>query len=70
MRHHIEGTVVKVLRIYIRLSLNSNIKLTLYKALIRSVMAYACPTCEYAADAHVLKLQRLQNRALRAYWKS
>jgi hypothetical protein len=29
-------------------------------------MTYACPTWEYAADAHLLKLQRLQNRALHA----
>jgi hypothetical protein len=29
-------------------------------------MTYACPTWEYGADAHVLKLQRLQNRVLRA----
>jgi hypothetical protein len=38
----------------------------LYRALIRSVMIYACPTLEYAADAHLMKLQRLQNRILRA----
>jgi hypothetical protein len=29
-------------------------------------MTYACPTCEYTADAHLLKLQRLQNRVLSA----
>jgi hypothetical protein len=29
-------------------------------------MTYACPTREYAADAHPLKLQRLQNRVLHA----
>jgi hypothetical protein len=29
-------------------------------------MTYACPTWEYAADIHLLKLQRLQNRVLRA----
>jgi hypothetical protein len=29
-------------------------------------MIYACPTCEYAANAHLLKLQLLQNRVLRA----
>jgi hypothetical protein len=29
-------------------------------------MTYACPTWEYAADAHHLKFQRLQNRALLA----
>jgi hypothetical protein len=36
------------------------------KALISSVTTYACLTWEYAADTHLLKLQRLQNRALRA----
>jgi hypothetical protein len=36
----------------------------LYKAMIRSVTTYACPTWEYAAHAHLLKLQRLQNRVL------
>jgi hypothetical protein len=45
--------------------LSTNFKLALYKALIRSVMTYACPTWEYEADAHLLKLQRLQNRVLR-----
>jgi hypothetical protein len=29
-------------------------------------MTYACPTWKYAADAHLLELQRLQNRVLRA----
>jgi hypothetical protein len=38
----------------------------IYRAPIRSVITYACPTLEYAADAHLLKLQRLQNRVLRA----
>jgi hypothetical protein len=33
-----------------------------YKALIRSVMTYACPTWEHAADAYLLKLQHLQNK--------
>jgi hypothetical protein len=28
-------------------------------------MTYACPTWEYAAGAHLLKLQRLQNRVFR-----
>jgi hypothetical protein len=28
-------------------------------------MTYACPTLEFAADDHLLKLQRLQNRVLR-----
>jgi hypothetical protein len=29
-------------------------------------MTYACPTWVHAADAHLLKLQRLQKRVLRA----
>jgi hypothetical protein len=37
-----------------------------YKALIRSVVTYAYPTWKYAADAHLLKLQGLQNRVLHA----
>jgi ribosome-binding factor A len=39
--------------------LSSNIKVILHKALIRSVMTYACPACEFAADTHLIKLQRL-----------
>jgi hypothetical protein len=72
-RPHIVRTAAKALRTYIRIyslfksgPLSKNIKLMLYKALIRSVMTYACPTWEYAADAHLMKLQRLQNRVLRA----
>jgi hypothetical protein len=45
--------------------LSSHIKLTLHRALIRSVMTYACPAWEFAAEIHLLKLQRLQNRVLR-----
>jgi hypothetical protein len=29
-------------------------------------LTYACPAWEFAADAHLLKLQRLQNRVLRS----
>jgi hypothetical protein len=28
-------------------------------------MTYACPTWEFAAECHLLKLQRLQNKVLR-----
>jgi hypothetical protein len=66
-------TVAKALRTYLRTQslfksehLSINIKLTLFNALIRSVMVYVCPTWEYTADAHLMKLQRLQNRLLRA----
>jgi hypothetical protein len=37
----------------------------LYKALIKSVMIYACPALEFAADSHLFKLQHLQNEVLR-----
>jgi hypothetical protein len=33
-------------------------------ALIKSVMTYACPSWELAADTFLLKLQRLQNNIL------
>jgi hypothetical protein len=70
-RHRIERTDAKALRTYVRTyslfkSGCTNTELALYKALIRPVMTYACPTWEYAADALFLKLQRLRNRALRA----
>jgi hypothetical protein len=45
--------------------LSANIKLTLHKALIRSVMTYASSAWEFAADTHLIKLQRLQNMVLR-----
>jgi hypothetical protein len=32
-------------------------------------MTYACPTWEFSADTHLMKLQRLQNRVLRAIGK-
>jgi hypothetical protein len=44
--------------------LNTNIKLMIYKALVRSVIIYACPAWEYMADAHLSKLHHLQNRIL------
>jgi hypothetical protein len=28
-------------------------------------MTYACPTLDFAADTHLMKLQRLQNKVLR-----
>jgi hypothetical protein len=45
--------------------LSANIKLTPLKALLRSVMSYACPAWELAADTYIFKLQRLQNKVLR-----
>jgi hypothetical protein len=40
--------------------ISTNIKLTLHKALIRSLMIYVCPAWEFASDTPVLKLQCLQ----------
>jgi hypothetical protein len=64
------GTVIRTFnRIYSLFKserLSANNKLTLHKALIRFVMTYACPAWEFAADKHLLKLQRLQNRDLRS----
>jgi hypothetical protein len=51
-----------IIRIYSQLKserLSANIKLFLYKALIRSVMIYACPAWELAAGTHPLKLKVL-----------
>jgi hypothetical protein len=65
---HIEMIETNAFRTYIRVyslfeneRLRTNIKLTLHKALIRSVMTYACPAWKFAADTHIIKLQLLQN---------
>jgi len=39
-------------------------KLTLYNALIRSILTYACPAREFAADSYLSKFQHLQNKVL------
>jgi hypothetical protein len=69
---HIEMIQVKAFRTFIIIycllkseRLSSNIKLTLNKALSRSIITYACPACKFAADNHLLKLQHLQNKVLR-----
>jgi hypothetical protein len=66
-RLHIEMIEAKAFRTFIRIyslckseRLSANIKLTLHKALIRSVMTYACPAWEFAAESHLLKMQPLQ----------
>jgi hypothetical protein len=71
-RLHIEMIEAKAFRNFIRIyslfkseRLSTNIKLTLHKALIRSIMTYGCLAWEFAADNHLLKLQRLQNKVLR-----
>jgi hypothetical protein len=69
---HIEMIEGKAFRTFIRVyslfkseRLRDNIKLTLHKTLIRSIISYACPDWEFAADTHLLNLQRLQNKVLR-----
>jgi hypothetical protein len=56
------GTCIGTYSIFRSKHLNANIKLIVYRALIRSIMTYICPTWEFAADNHSMKLQRLQNR--------
>jgi hypothetical protein len=58
-------TFIRIYSLFRNVRLSAKIKLTLHKALIRSVMAYACPALELAADTYILKLQRLQNKVLR-----
>jgi hypothetical protein len=62
-RLHIERIEAKAFRTFIRLyslfkseRLSVNIKFTLHKALIRSVMTYACPAWEFVAETYLLKL--------------
>jgi hypothetical protein len=71
-RLHVEMIETKTFRTFIRIffvyrheRLIANIKVTLHKALIRSVMTYACPAWELAADTYLLKLQGIQNKVLR-----
>jgi hypothetical protein len=70
-RFRIEVIEVKAFRTFIIIyplfkseQLNTNIILTLFKALIRSIMTYACLDWEFSADNHLMKLQRLQNKVL------
>jgi hypothetical protein len=70
-RLHIQMIEAKAFRTFIRVysllkseQLSANIKLTLPKALIRSVMTYASPAWEPAAETHLIKLQHLQNKVL------
>jgi hypothetical protein len=57
-------TFIRIFSLYKSERLSSNIKLTIHKALIMRFMTYACPAWEFAADNHLLKLQRLQNKIL------
>jgi hypothetical protein len=72
MKLHIETIAAKASRmrtsIYPLLKsegLSVGTELTLYKALIRSILTYSCPAWEFTADSYLLQLQRLQNKVLR-----
>jgi hypothetical protein len=58
-------TFITVYSLFKSERISANIKLTLHKGLIRSVMTYASPAWEFAANTHLIKLQRLQNKVLR-----
>jgi hypothetical protein len=75
-RLHIKTFETKAFRAFIRTysllkneHVSANLKLTLYKALIRFMMTYASPASEFAANTHLLKLQRLINKVLRTIGK-
>jgi hypothetical protein len=55
---------IRTYLLFISELLSANIKLAPHKALIKSVVTYACPAWELAADTYLLKLQRLQNKVL------
>jgi hypothetical protein len=44
--------------------LSAKSKLTLHKALLRTVITYSCPAWELALETYLLKLQRLENKVL------
>jgi hypothetical protein len=67
-------TEAKAFRTFIRIysllkseHLSANIKLTLHKALIRTVIMYACPAWELAA--HLLKIAAPTKQGSARHWK-
>jgi hypothetical protein len=75
-RLHREAMSSKSFRTFIRMFfllksewLIANVKLTLHKTLIRSIMTYTCSVSEFAVDTSLLKLQRLQKYVVRIIGK-
>jgi hypothetical protein len=71
LRLHIEMIEAKAFKTFISIyslfksqRLSANINRTIHKSPIRSVMTYACPAWEVAADTYLLKLQCLKNEVL------
>jgi hypothetical protein len=76
LRVQLEKIEAKAFRTFIRVyslfkseRLSANITLTHHKAIIRTIMTYACPAWEFAADNNLITLQRLQNKVLRTTGK-
>jgi hypothetical protein len=55
-------TFIRIYSLFQSERLNANIILTIHKALIMSVIIYACPAWELAAGTSLLKLLCLQNK--------
>jgi ABC-type transporter MlaC component len=60
------GTYIRTYSIFKRKHLKAKIKVIVYRGLLRAIITYASPTWEFAADTHLMKLQRWQNRVLSA----
>jgi hypothetical protein len=57
-------TFIRIYPLLKKERLSTNIKLTLHKTLIKSIMTYACTAWELVTGTYLLKLQRLQNKVL------
>jgi hypothetical protein len=75
-RLHIEITESKAFRIFIRIysifireCLSANVKITLHKALIRSVMTYACSAWELEANTYLFKFAAPAKQDYSLHWK-
>jgi hypothetical protein len=62
------GTFITSNSLFNRERLSVNIKLTLHNALSRSVMIYACPAWEFAADAPPFEIAALAKRGSPHNW--
>jgi hypothetical protein len=56
---------IRVYSLFRNERLSAVVNLALYKAFIRSVISYAYPPWEFAADSHLLKSQRLLDKVIR-----
>jgi hypothetical protein len=57
-------TNIRVYCLFRRVRLIPGINLTLHEALIRYIMNYTIPACEFSTDPYVLKLRPLRNKVL------